>query len=330
MDLETLHFRSKIIKDIRTFFEKKGYLELDTPALSSTLIPETCLEVFKTEYVPPHGSKESEKKELYLVPSPEIYIKKIIAEHAVDVFQVSKCYRNTESIGRIHNIEFTMLEYYTMNADYSKSMHITEELFSFLLPQVAVGEMDEWSFLRPPFIVLTMDDAFEKYAGFKLSSCKNAHDIAMHAVRLGLEDPNANSFLDWQIDDLYELILVHTIEPNLIESKPIFLTDYPSFVPCLAKDKKPMWKERWELYVQGIELANCYTEETSEEIVKHYFENEGKAKNQKAYINHAIDDNYWKIFKNFPSCSGVAMGVDRLIAILSGFTNIESILPFKI
>ncbi len=330
MDLETLQFRSNIIKKIRAFFDTKGYLELDTPALSPTLIPETCLEVFKTEYIPPVNSSNSEKKELYLVPSPEIYIKKILSQRAVDVFQVSKCYRNTESTGRIHNPEFTMLEYYTMNANYNDSMSITEELFTKLLPPAPISiENDPWEYLRPPFIRLTMDEAFEKHAGFRLSSCKTSKDIAKHAVRLELEDPNNNHFLNWEIDDLYELILVNNVEPKLIDSKPIFLTDYPSFVPCLAKDKEPMWKERWELYINGIELANCYSEETNAQNVKDYFEKESTLKNTTASVPHAIDTEYWKTFQNFPECSGVAMGVDRLIAILGGFSSIEPVLPFR-
>ncbi len=330
MDLETLQFRSNIIKKIRSFFDNRKYLELDTPALSKTLIPETCLEVFKTEYIPPENSAIHKKNELYLVPSPEIFIKKIIAEHNVDVFQVSKCYRNTESKGRIHNSEFTMLEYYTMEANYKKSMLITEELFIHLLPEKPLCNLgDNWASLRPPFIRLTMDDAFEKHAGFKLSDCKTSEQLAKHANKLGLEDPSNNNFIDWEMDDLYELILVHAIEPNLIDKKPIFLTDYPSFVPCLAKDKEPMWKERWELYVNGIELANCYSEETDAQKVKEYFEKEGELKTKHARVSHALDTDYWKIFENFPECSGVAMGVDRLIAILGGFSSIETVLPFR-
>ncbi len=328
MDLETLHFRSNIIKKIRSFFDSKGYLELDTPALSETLIPETCLEVFKTEYIPPCNSKTLQKKELYLVPSPEIHIKKIISQHKVDVFQISKCYRNTESTGRIHNSEFTMLEYYTMNANYIDSKRITEKLFEHLLPPIPIdSNNDFWAHLRPPFITLTMDEAFEKYAGFKLSECQNSSSLAKHAVRLGLEDPHNNLFMSWSRDDLYELILVNNVEPKLIEEKPIFLTDYPDFVPCLAKDKKPMWKERWELYTNGIELANCYSEETNSQRVKEYFEKEGEIKNKTARVPHATNAEYWTVFEDFPECSGVAMGVDRLIAILGGFSSIESILP---
>ncbi len=334
MDLELLKFRAEIMQKIRAFFIERKYLELDTPALSSSLIPETCLEVFKTEYVEPWTG---EKKDMYLVPSPEIYMKRIISQHKVSVFQLSKCYRNVESAGRIHSPEFTMLEYYTMNASYKESMAITEELFNVLLPPLPTnGDPDPWHHLRPPFTRLSMNDAFKKYAGFYLSEAETPAELAEHARRLGIAELPDSPFSKWPWDDLYELILVQCVEPALSnEEKPVFLTDYPAKAACLAKDvpptKKggePLWKERWELYAAGTELANCYTEEDNPENVRAYFKTEGRLKNETALIPHATDEEYWKVFKDFPHCSGVAMGVDRLIMLLAGRKSIESVLPF--
>ena len=354
MDLELLKFRAETMQRIRAFFIERKYLELDTPALSSSLIPETCLEVFKTEYVEPWTG---EKKDMYLVPSPEIYMKRIISQHKVSVFQLSKCYRNVESAGRIHSPEFTMLEYYTMDASYKESMAITEELFNTLLPQAPEnGEPDPWKHLRPPFTRLTMDDAFNKYAGFRLSGAQTTAELAEHARRLGIAELPDSPFSKWPWDDLYELILVQCVEPALAnEEKPVFLMDYPAKAACLAKDvppakdsantgkgnggknsdrgasngnSTPLWKERWELYAAGTELANCYTEEDNPENVREYFKTEGRLKNKTALIPHAMDDEYWKVFRGFPHCSGVAIGVDRLIMLLAGRKSIESVLPF--
>ena len=340
MDLELLKFRAETMQRIRAFFIERKYLELDTPALSSSLIPETCLEVFKTEYVEPWTG---EKKDMYLVPSPEIYMKRIISQHKVSVFQLSKCYRNVESAGRIHSPEFTMLEYYTMDASYKESMAITEELFNVLLPPLPPeSEHDPWQHLRPPFTRLTMDDAFNKYAGFRLSQAQTPAELAEHARRLGITELPDSPFSKWPWDDLYELILVQCVEPALAnEPKPVFLMDYPAKAACLAKDVPPakdsatngngasMWKERWELYAAGTELANCYTEEDNPENVRAYFKTEGRLKNETALIPHATDEEYWKVFKDFPHCSGVAMGVDRLIMLLAGRKSIESVLPFQ-
>lgn len=329
MDLEALQFRAKKIQQIREFFINRGYLEVDTPALSSHLIPESCLEVFQTEYIEPWSQ---EKKNLYLVPSPEVHIKPLISKHKVSMFQISKCYRNVESKGRIHSPEFTMLEYYTMDADYMDSAKITEDLISYLLPERVEGSVDCFSHLRPPFIRLTMDKAFEEYAGFRLSNCPLPLDLAEQALKLGIMEQQDNPFNTWAWDDLYELIFVQCVEPNLPKEKPVFLMDYPAKVPCLAKDVPSssgifFWKQRWELYAGGIELSNCYSEETDAFKVRSYFEAEKAIKDKTARIPHKIDNDYWKHFTEFPKCSGNAMGVDRLIALLSGYKTIEPILP---
>jgi lysyl-tRNA synthetase class 2 len=320
MDIEQLKLRAHIQHDIRAFFNSHGYLELDTPALSASLIPETCLEVFETTWYTPHG----EKQPLFMVPSPEIYMKQVIAQHKVSVFQLSKCYRNFESSGHIHSPEFTMLEYYTMNADYRDSARITEEFFTALNVPV---------FMKPPFLRLTMDDAFAEYAGFRLSEAGSAAELAEEARRLGITESIGHPFDTWAWDDLYELVLVHAVEPALPRDKAVLLMDYPAAVPCLAKDiptksGSAQWKERWELYCGGIELANCYSEETDARKVKAYFDREGALKSKLAKIPHAIKQDYWKIFEDFPECSGVALGVDRLIALMCGVRSIEGVLPF--
>lgn len=322
MDLELLQFRAKVIQSVRNFFIAKGYLETDTPALSPDLIPETCLEVFKTQYLVPWSEK---RQDLYLVPSPEIYMKKLIARHKVSVFQISKCYRNVESVGRTHSPEFTMLEYYTMNADYRDSLTITENLFSSILSELKLEQVEGVSL---PFERITMDEAFLKTAGFRLSDCPEPEQLAEKAAGFGLETDDSYGW-----DDLYEMIFVHKVEPNLaqITKKPLFLMDYPKKVPCLAQDSagSPDCKERWELYINGIELANCYSEETDPQKVQEYFEREGGLKCKEAVVPHRVDENYWKMFNGFPRCSGVAMGVDRLVMCLAGKKSIDGVLPFK-
>lgn len=336
MDLQQLQFRSEILQKTRNFFIKNGYLEVDTPALSPTLIPETCLEVFKTNYVPPNYRTTAKKTELYLVPSPEIYIKKLIAQHQVNMFQLSKCYRNTESIGNLHSPEFTMLEFYTMNADYTQSRAITEQLIVSILSDDYLQNDLETERLRPPFLQMTMDEAFLEFAGFRLSEHSAKKDLFLQAKKLGLFKAGHFTEQDFALDDIYELIFVHCVEPQLAKKGAVFLTDYPAFVPCLAKNvptvaqHKTLWKERWELYINGMELANCYSEENNAQEVRHYFEQETREKNKTAHVLHAVDANYWKYFTDFPKCSGVALGFDRLLLALQHKKNIESVLPFPL
>jgi lysyl-tRNA synthetase class 2 len=316
MDLEALRERAEIIRKLRVFFDRRGYLETETPLLSADLIPESCLEVFQTRRVlPGRGGR----RPYWLTPSPEIWMKKLIARHGVNMYQICKCFRNGESSGGRHSPEFTMLEYYTMHADYMDSLRLTEELFSFLREPAPVFER------------LTVEEAFARWAGFDLyRAAAQEGGLEREARRLGLE-PMAGLGLP----ELYDLIFVHAVEPNLPPDHPVFLTDYPAFVPCLAK-KGPggNTSERWELYAAGLELANCYTEEIQGEEVRRFFEREEAAKERKALVRHRVDGDYWKIFlpspggSSFPPCSGVALGVDRLVMYLTGRSGIDGVLAF--
>ena len=313
-----LEKRASIIRQVRTFFNDKKYLELDTPLLSEDLIPESCLEVFETKRLFPSGSKEKPRS-MYLIPSPEIWMKKIIANHKVNIFQICKSFRNGESQGRLHNSEFTMLEYYTMNAGYLESLELTEKLFDFLADKAEVKS------LRPPFLRITVEEAFKTWAGFDLfSAAQTPGALEDECRRLGIEPPKNASLCT-----LYDLIFIHTVEPNLNKEKPLVLIDYPAFVSCLAKKSQDgRTYERWELYCGGIELANCFSEETNPQRVKEFFTSEAAEKQKNAIVKHNIDFNYWKMFDNFPRCSGAAMGLDRLIMALCGKKSIDGVLPF--
>jgi lysyl-tRNA synthetase class 2 len=328
MTLELLENRARVMRGIRNFFNKRNYLEVDTPLLSPDLIPETSLEVFETARLAPPGSR-GKNQAYWLIPSPEIWMKKLIAEHRTSLYQICKCFRNGESSGRLHSPEFTMLEYYTMNAGYKDSLKITEDLFACL------GEFQNSpSVFRLPFQRVTIAEAFSRWAGFDLFKTAEQGALAGESRRLGLDPPR-----DLDTAALYDLIFIHAVEDRLPKDKLVALMDYPAFVPCLAKKNADGGTvERWELYYGGIELANCYTEETDPEEVKNYFAAEGKAKNKKAIVRHAIDGGYWKIFsprkdqdnitRPFPACSGVALGVDRLIMALCGKSAIDGTLPF--
>jgi lysyl-tRNA synthetase class 2 len=328
MDVELTRQRSQVFQRIRDFFDGRNYLEVDTPLLAPDLIPESCLEVFETSRVMPAGPNGVLRSRPYwLIPSPEIWMKKLIAKDRRSLYQVCKCFRNSESSGFLHSPEFTMLEYYTMDAGYLDSLSITEELFT-ALAGIFQEELPEE--LRPPFLRITMEEAFERWAGFDLYGAAESGGLEAAARRLGLDPLSGLG-----TGALYDLIFVHAVEPNLPRDKPVAVMDYPAFVPCLAqKGRDGRTVERWELYARGIELANCYSEETDAEKVRAYFEAEGKIKKAEALVPHRIDGDYWKTFlpdalgRPFPRCSGVAMGLDRLIMVLAGRSTIDGTLPF--
>jgi lysyl-tRNA synthetase class 2 len=358
MDIELLRQRARIFRRIRNFFDGRNYLEVDTPLLAPDLIPETCLEVFETTRIMPalSGALPLSKapfrsRSCWLIPSPEIWMKRLIADHRRNLYQICKCFRNGESSGFMHSPEFTMLEYYTMDAGYLDSLEITEKLFADLpgifqgepsgdippsgetaLPKGVMlsGEALLPEDIRPPFSRITMGEAFERWAGFDLYNAAEKGGLEPEARRLGLDPPPGLG-----AGALYDLIFIHAVEPNLPKDKPVAILDYPAFIPCLAqRGRNGRTMERWELYVRGIELANCYSEETDAEKVRVYFEKEGKTKNAEALIPHRLDGDYWKTFlpdasgRPFPRCSGVAMGLDRLIMVLTGRSTIDGVLPF--
>jgi lysyl-tRNA synthetase class 2 len=371
MDIELLKERTKIIKEARNFFDGKNYLEVDTPLLAPDLIPESCLEVFQTERLPPEQSKIKQKQAYWLIPSPEIWMKKLIAQHKKSIYQICKSFRNGESSGLMHSPEFTMLEYYTMDADYKDSLAITENMFESVLSAVRPGSfyLDDANAqtLKPPFICWTMDEAFSRLAGFSLTDAIEHNTLLREAKRLGLNPPDprlanpATSSRPAQCGQvrlepeaceqranaaLYDLIFIHAVEPKLPKEKPVVLLDYPAIVPCLAalntpppgknlqntfKQNASSTRQRWELYIHGIEVANCFSEETNPRSVRDFFNAEAAAKEESALLTHHIDKDYWKIFEpegSFPRCSGVAMGLDRFIMALVGRKTIDSVLPF--
>lgn len=322
MDRETAWKRSRLIRGIRDFFTDRNYLETDTPLLSAALIPESAIEVFATKFESPYRGA----KPLFLVPSPELWMKRLIAAGFGSLFQISKAFRNAESIGQNHNPEFTMLEYYTLDADYIRSIEVTEDLFAKLL-SIDTGHRRPQGdkSLSPPFLRMTMAEAFREFAGFDLGPC-SAEDLVEKSLSLNIRADRSDT---WEI--AFNRIFVDRVEPELPRDKPLVLLDYPAEVRCLAK-KIPgtPWRERWELYVDGVETANCFSEETSPAEVAEYFLMEKTLKSS-ALVPHAVDEAFCELYRQgFPPCSGVALGVDRLLMSFLGFDRIEDVLFFPL
>lgn len=314
MDIETARMRAAIIQKIRGFFTGRGYLEVETPALSPALIPESPIEVFKTSYLDPSGRQE----DLFLVPSPELHMKRLIKGGYGNIFQIGKAFRNGEQIGRQHNPEFTMLEWYTMGADYLDSLSITFELLKTLMRLCSLPVESKPN-------VMSVKEAFARFAGIDLDRCESLEALKREAKRIG-EDPSSDR--TWE--EVYNRIFVSRIEPALTAYSHIFVTDYPDQVPCLARRKPGTgYRERWELYLGGTETANCFSEETDPDAIRAFFLSEEKQKAEKALVPHVADRDFADIFlSGFPQCSGVAMGVDRLVMGLLHIKAIEGVIFF--
>ena len=307
-------FRSQLNRSIRTFFDQKGYLEVETPTLSPDLIPEPTIQNFSTQF----DNEFVGSKELYLIPSPEVYMKKLIADGFGSIYQIGHCFRNSEQIGHHHNPEFSMLEYYSVDMDEQDSIALTEELFAHLGGP---------SFLKPPFDRLTVAEAMWQYAQVDLDKNQSQRALAQEGRRLGLSVPDQPE--SWE--DTFNRIFLSLVEPNLPQERPLVLDRYPAQIDCLAK-RDGNYRKRWEMYAGGIEIANCYDEETDKEKVRAYYKKEYailiQERADRGLVIPDADPDFAEIFTGFPQCSGVALGMDRLQMLLMGRPCIEGVILF--
>lgn len=309
--------KSKFYQAIRNFFNHQDYVEVETPILSAELIPESAIEVFKTEWVSHHGPS----KTLYLTPSPEIYMKQLISEGIGDCFQITKSFRNAEEVSPRHLSEFTMLEWYAMNKNYKDNLHMTQNLLQSLAPLAS----PETRHLFTKFQEITMQQLFLDSVDVDLNQCTTLASFKEIASAAGFSEYTEKSH-NWET--LFHYIFVGHIENNLPRETTVFITNYPAQIPTTAK-KVNQHYERWEVYINGIEIANCYTEETRYEQMQQLFQAEGQLK-QQMLVPHPVNFDYLSCFntethQKFPACSGVALGVDRLFALAQNLDAIVRI-----
>lgn len=322
MDREILRFRASCVREIRRFFEEAGYLEVDTPVVSGKVIPEPTIDLLNTTI---HGAGDGPGTPVFLLPSPEFYMKRLVAAGSGSIFQFSRCFRDREPLSRLHSPEFLMLEWYTVNADYIGSIDTTEALLERLCTRLDLTASAAAA-VSPPVLRMTIEEAFSKYAGIDLCACGETRALRTEAERLGLTPA-----LDADWPELFHLILLSEVEQQLPVGRPVALLDYPAQVSCLAKQKAGTpWRERWELYLSGVEIANCFTEMVSPAEVAAYFKREG-TELRKAGRPEQTDESFPDIYDTrHPACSGVALGLDRLLMVLSGSDSIAQVMPFTL
>lgn len=315
-NFENAKKRAQLYTNIRRYFADRGYLEVETPTLSPDLIPEPTIDnfgsTFMNEFV---GSRE-----MYMIPSPEVFMKRLIASGSGSVFEISKCFRNCEQLGEIHNPEFTMLEYYTVNADEVDSINLTKDFLSKTALEGAP------SYVTAPWLEMTVREAVLKYTGLDLDNLQNPKDLRDAAEKLGLMIPGPEPW-----DDTFNRIFCNFVETSIPTDRPVLFTDYPKQIECLA-EARGNYRRRWELYIGGIEVANCYLEERNVQIIKSYYQKEYQRliqlRSNDGKVIPEVDDSFADVFETFPKCSGVAIGLDRLLMVEIGEKEIDNVLLF--
>lgn len=292
--LDRLRLRAVVLQTIRRFFVEREFLEVETPVR----LPAPALELHIDALpAPPH----------YLRTSPELHLKRLLAAGAPRLFELGPCFR-AEERGARHLPEFTMLEWYRADADYTVIMADMEALLRQVAdavrghpaasPPVAVDFHDPWE--RIP-----VREAFRRWAGWDPVAAYDA--------------------------DRFDLDLVFKVEPALPRDRPVFLVDYPVEAAALARCRPgtPPVAERWELYAGGLELANAFSELTDAPEQRRRFMACAEERRELGKPVYPLDEPFLAALEaGMPPCAGVALGVDRLIMVLTGADAIDGVRAF--
>ncbi len=315
--------RQKIIQSIREFFYQKNFQELTTPILVPAVIPESYLDFFTTYLY----NRKGKKTKMYLITSPEASIKKLLVAGAGNCFEITKSFRNKETGSRFHNPEFTILEWYRLNANYKDIMLDCENLITFLCQEfnnqtLKINYQGKIIDLTPPWERITVDQALLKYAKVKYEEIDNLRKIKQVALRKGYSVKHNDNW-----ETLFHQIYLNEVEPFLGQNRPTIIYDYPKQLAALAKIKTedPRFAERFEFYIGGLELGDCYTELTDPHEQKIRFRNELKKIKVKADKDFLTALSY-----GLPNCAGIAVGIDRLVMLLTNAKTIQETLLFPL
>jgi lysyl-tRNA synthetase class 2 len=289
-----LWLRARIIQAIRTFFESREFLEVETPLRIPANAPE--------EHIQPYRSGDR-----YLQTSPELCMKRLLCRGHEKIFQICRCWRSDER-GSRHIPEFTMLEWYRSHSDYNALMNDCEQLLRYVANSCLSSDTlcyNSMSIaLNESFNRLSVRDAFEAYTDVNMEDAVN--------------------------DGSFDEIMVTQIEPALVQDKPVLLVDYPIEMAALARRKPgdPVVAERFELYAGGLELANGFSElnDPVEQRVRFLEANQKRNKNGLPAL--PIPEPFLRELAKMPPSAGIALGIDRLVMLFAGATQIDDVIAF--
>ena len=311
-NIETLKQRAQIIQQIRQFFFSRKVLEVETPSLSQHGVTDLHLENLTAHY---RGPGFAAGVDLYLQTSPEFAMKRLLAAGSGCIFQLAKAFRDDE-FGRQHNPEFTMLEWYRVGFDRAQLMNEVADLVKAVLK---VPHCDAYTYQQLFLTHLQLDVLTCSFADLtnKLQQIERADIIDLADDKTGL----------------LQVMFAELIEPNIAVDVPCFVYHFPAEQASLARLNKddPRVAERFELYYKGIELANGFDELTNADEQLKRFEHDNVLRVNNGKAAKSIDMRLIAALNaGLPQCSGVALGVDRLIMLALGAKSIEEVIAFPL
>ncbi len=331
---ERFLIREKIIDALRLFFKKQAFHEVETPLIVHVPSTEPYFNSFTTSLKLISG----QTKNAHLTSSPEYAMKKLLAGNFGNIFQICKAFRNQESLGGLHNPEFTILEFYRTKANYFDVMHDFEQMMLFICTSLNLDPkhfiyQDRTFNLSSPYPRFSVAELFQKYLNLNTNELFNLEILRQKANTLGYDLSGLVTLSDdlaWE--ELYNQLFLNEIEPKLAEfDQPIIVYDYPATQSALAKRKTDdsRFAERFEIYLAGIELGNAFGE-----LIDAHLQEQGLKKD--LALRHELNKPEQKIDQDFlnalesglPECSGMAVGIDRLIMFFADVDDIDEILLF--
>lgn len=326
--IQKLKQRSRIIQLIRQFFINQDFLEVATPLLVKSPGTEPYLEVFATNLKFDTGQSTP----AFLTTSPELSMKKLLAQGAGNMFQICKSFRNGEGISDYHNHEFTILEWYRVKADYTHIMQDFEQMMMFVFEglgrKLQIEYQGKQYDLSAPWERISIPEAFERYVGV---SADELHDV--NALNLKARDFGLNAQKPLSYDDAFYWLFLNKIEPRLGQSKPTIIYDYPLSQAALSKTKvtDSRLAERFEVYLAGLELGNAFSELTDPVEQKQRMMAELQLREKLGKTKYELDEDFIRALeKGLPETGGIAVGVDRLVMLLTNSATIQEVLAFPI
>ena len=337
-DLSMARSRAALLRALREGLDARGYLEVETPIAVPVAGQEPHLRPFETRFtpdspVPPGGI--SGARRLHLHTSPEYAMKRLLSRGFGRIWQIARVFRDGEVSGT-HNPEFTLLEFYAAPGNAATVMADLEQLVADAaralrgLPMAPPreghgrGAKGQPLDLAPPFERLTCSEAFRRHAGFDPLPL-DAEAFAQAARTVGVR-PSAGA--SW--DEIFTQVLLERVEPALGLSRPTYLTAYPASQAALARlvPSDPRVAERFELYAAGLELANGFTELNDAREQRLRLEDEQRERARLGSEVFALDERFLHALAGMPPAGGVAVGVDRLLMLLTGAKDIADVLSF--
>ncbi len=302
----SLDMRWQLLRQTREFFWSKGFTEIETPLIVQLPGQEPYLSPVPVKL----HNEQGQSFDGYLHTSPEYTMKKMIAAGYEKIFFLGKTLRDHESFGGMHNPEFTMIEWYRAHEDMGALMRDVEELFANL------G-------YKKSFERVHMKQVWKEYAGLDLDTLLTVDTLLRACINKGYRPDKSE-----QYEDLFYRIFLNEVEPRLAECGPLILHHYPAQMAALSNisEQDPNYAERFEVYVDGVEIANAFTELTDADEQLERLREEQNLRQKLGKPVYMIDMEFIDALRSMPPSAGIALGFDRLVQVFTGCKNIDDVL----